>query len=82
MNLREVIGMSNSQNILTAHDMAKELGVGLNFIYRELKAGRIPSTKIGDRYFVSRSAWERFLCGQSQSVKSAKEENESGRKLK
>jgi excisionase family DNA binding protein len=62
--------VDNNKNILTAYDIASELNVGLNFVYRELKAGRIPSTKIGDRYFVSRSAWEKFLSGQQgQAVK-------------
>ncbi len=60
--------MENNNNILDAKTMAKELGVQVNFIYRELKAGRIPSTKIGDRYFLSRSAWEKYLSGEKNRV--------------
>jgi excisionase family DNA binding protein len=65
--------MSSSTNILTARDIAKELGVGLNFVYRELKAGRIPATKIGDRYFVSRATWEKFLAGEDSHVSNLKQ---------
>lgn len=71
MNRQIVEGMlmDSNKNILDAYTMATELGVGRNFIYRELKAGRIPATKIGDRYFLSRSAWEQYLSGQKQAAK-------------
>jgi excisionase family DNA binding protein len=62
--------MDNNKNILSAYDISKELGLGLNCVYRELKAGRIPSTKIGDRYFISRAAFEKFLSGENQKIKS------------
>ena len=54
---------NTNKNILSAKDIAKELGMGLPFVYRELKAGRIPSRKVGDRYFLSREAWVKFLSG-------------------
>jgi excisionase family DNA binding protein len=56
--------MDNNKNILSASDIAKELNVGINFVYRYLKAGTIPHVKIGDRYFISRVAFEKFISGE------------------
>lgn len=50
-----------NKSILSAADISKELGMGLPFVYKELKAGRIPSVKVGDRYFLSRQAFEAWL---------------------
>jgi excisionase family DNA binding protein len=66
--LAEVDKNISRPSIMRPKDMAQDLGVGLNFIYRELKAGRIPSTKIGDSYFLSRDAWEKFLAGNQLKV--------------
>jgi excisionase family DNA binding protein len=59
----EGFSMDNNKNILSAYDIAQELNVGLNFVYRELKKGTIPSVRIGDRYFVSRDAFQKWLAG-------------------
>jgi excisionase family DNA binding protein len=60
-----------SKNVLMAKDMAAELGVGLNFMYRQLRSGKVPARRIGDRFFISRSAWEQFLAGDNQNKTAA-----------
>jgi excisionase family DNA binding protein len=54
-----------NKKILTPKDIQEELGVSISLIYRELKSGRIPSVKIGDRYFIGRKRWDEFINGEN-----------------
>jgi excisionase family DNA binding protein len=50
---------------LTPSELTVFLPVGRSVIYRELRAGRIPSMKIGRKIVIPRVAFERWLseCG-------------------
>lgn len=55
----------NPKKALTPRDIAKECGWGVTNTYRMLAEGTIPSIRVGNRYFVPRAAFERWLasCG-------------------
>lgn len=57
--------MESKIRVLTAEMVAKELGVSLNLVYRQLKTGTIPSVRVGDRFLISRDAFERWLNGEA-----------------
>jgi excisionase family DNA binding protein len=59
-----VDGQENDKKVLNAYDVAKELNVSVGFVYRQLRAKNIPNIKIGDRYFISRVAFEKWLSGE------------------
>jgi excisionase family DNA binding protein len=54
----------NNKKVLNAYNVARELNVSINFVYRQLRAKNIPNIKIGDRYFISRVAFEKWLSGE------------------
>ena len=58
--------MDSDKRVLYPEDIAKETGLGLNLVYRLLRAGEISHVKAGDRYLVSRANFEKWLSGQSQ----------------
>jgi excisionase family DNA binding protein len=58
------------KKVLTPKEVAKELNVSRNLIYRQLRAGAIPHLKLGDLYLISRATLEKILSGESQGVKS------------
>ena len=58
--------MDSNKGIFYPEDIAKETGLGLNLVYRLLRAGEISHVKAGDRYLVSRANFEKWLSGQSQ----------------
>lgn len=47
--------------IITPNEAAKILRCSLRLIYRQLKAGRIPSVRLGDRYLIPRIAFNKWL---------------------
>ena len=48
---------------MTVEEAAKRLGIGRNTAYDAVRAGQIPSVKIGKRYLIPRAALERLLEG-------------------
>ncbi len=46
---------------ITVPEAAKKLGIGRNQAYEGVKAGEIPSIRIGGRILVPRAALERLL---------------------
>lgn len=58
-----------TQITLTPLQVAKETGFGINHTYLMLRDGRLPSIRVGKRFFIPRAALNRWLesCGQAQS---------------
>ena len=66
--------MDGNKGILYPENIAEETGLGLNLVYRLLRAGEISHVKAGDRYLVSRANFEKWLSGQGQvPTRSSKE---------
>jgi len=59
--------VDNEKKVLTPEELARELGVSRNLIYRQLRGGVIPHLKLGDKYLISRATLEKLLSGESQS---------------
>jgi excisionase family DNA binding protein len=55
--------MDNQKRVFYPEDIAQETGLGLNLIYRLLRAGEICHIKAGDRYLISRANFEKWLNG-------------------
>jgi len=64
--------MDSNKRVFYPEDIAKETGLGLNLIYRLLRAGEISHVKAGDRYLVSRANFEKWLSGESQTLTKSK----------
>jgi excisionase family DNA binding protein len=60
--------MDNNKQVLTPYDVAKICDIGLSLVYRQLKAGVIPCVKVGDKYLISRSAFEKWLSGDKRQA--------------
>ena len=45
----------------TVDDLAVELGLSRQVVYRELRAGRIPSIRLGRRFVIPRAAVQEWL---------------------
>ena len=59
--------------VLTVEEAAKELGVSRNLVYRQVRAGILPSIRLGDRWLISRIALDKFLSGaQPTALKGSK----------
>ena len=58
----------NTTHTLTPPQVARELGFGISNTYKMLAAGTIPSIRVGNRYYVPRSALMKFLesCATSR----------------
>ncbi len=59
--------MEGEKKVLTVDEVAKALGICRALAYRQVRAGIIPSVKVGDRYLVPITQFEKFLAGDSQS---------------
>jgi len=59
--------MYSGKRVIFPEDIAQETGLGLNLVYRLLRAGKIPHVKAGDRYLISRENFEKWLAGESQA---------------
>ena len=56
--------------VLTIDEVSKELGLTRNLIYRQARTGKMPGwVRIGDRWIISRFNLDRFINGESQTVK-------------
>jgi len=53
--------MVEERKVLTVDEVAKALGICRALAYRQVRAGIIPSVKVGDRYLIPRIAFERML---------------------
>lgn len=54
---------------LSIEQVAQELGMTRNFIYKQARTGKMPGwIRIGDRWFLSRVNLEKFINGESQKV--------------
>ncbi len=53
--------------VLKPTDVAKELGISLPLVYRQLRAGNIPSIKLGDRFLIPRDAFNKWLSVEKTS---------------
>jgi len=54
------------KKVLTPEELAEELNVSRNLVYRQLRAGVIPHLKLGDLYLISRATLEKLLSGESR----------------
>ena len=54
------------KKVLTPEEVAEELNVSRNLIYRQLRAGVIPHLKLGDLYLISRATIDKLLSGESR----------------
>ena len=55
--------MDNNKIVFFPEDISKITGLGLNLIYRLLRAGEICNVKAGDRYLISWANFEKWLNG-------------------
>jgi excisionase family DNA binding protein len=62
---------------MTPKNVSEELGIGLNLVYRQLRAGKIPHVKCGDKYLISRTALERWLSGGQLNIESTCQKEQS-----
>jgi excisionase family DNA binding protein len=54
------------KRVLTPEEVAQELNVSRNLVYRQLRRGEIPHVKVGDLYLISRVAFDKWLnCQQA-----------------
>ncbi len=56
--------MEVDKKVLTVEEMAKELRVSTNLVYRQVRAGKIYSIKCGDRYLIPVKTLEQLLSGR------------------
>ncbi len=45
-------------------EVCKVMGVSLPYLYRSLNSGRLPSTKIGPKYWIQASTIEKWAKGE------------------
>ena len=53
----------------TVDDLARELGLSRQVVYRELRAGRIPSIRLGRRFVIPRTAVQEWLRNAGGNLK-------------
>jgi excisionase family DNA binding protein len=53
---------------MTVVEAAKRLGIGRNQAYQAVHAGKIPALRIGQRWLISRAAFDRMLSGEAAPV--------------
>lgn len=63
--------MEEAEKVLSVESVAKKLGLNRNTIYREVRAGRIPSVRVGDRYLIPKAAFEKWLECQPKTQQPA-----------
>ncbi len=56
--------MAQEIEVLTVEEVAKALGICRALAYKQVRAGVIPSVKVGDRYLISKTAFKRWLSGE------------------
>ena len=60
--------MEVEKKVHYAEDLARDTGLGISLIYRQLRKGKIPHVRVGDRYLISRENYEKWVNGE-QTVK-------------
>jgi len=55
--------MKTNKNVFTPKEVAKELGVSEPTVYRALKAGTIPSFRLGAKWLIPVKQFEAKLAG-------------------
>lgn len=55
------IAVPSELTLLSAKDIAKSSGMGLNTVYGLMRSASFPSIKIGGRYYVTTSAYAQWL---------------------
>ena len=58
--------MEGEKKVLTVVELAKELRVSTNLIYRQVRSGQIYAIKVGDRYLIPMKTLEQLLSGGQQ----------------
>ena len=53
--------METTKRVMTPEEVAKELGVSRDLVYRQVRSGAIPSKKVGDLYLIPVAAFEEWL---------------------
>jgi excisionase family DNA binding protein len=56
--------MEKDKKVMTVAELAKELGISANLAYRQVRAKKIYSVKLGDRYLIPVQALEKLLSGE------------------
>lgn len=60
--------MVTQETVLTIPEVAKRLRIGKNSAYKYIRAGTIPSIKLGRRYLIPVKALENWLINQGKAV--------------
>lgn len=70
--------MSEPHHLLTVDEVRAALNpiIPLSAVYDAISSGRLPATKFGRRWFVSREALDRFICHNSESPPASTSESE------
>lgn len=58
--------MEGDKKVLTVVELAKELRVSTNLVYRQVRSGKIYAIKCGDRYLIPMKILEQLLSGGQQ----------------
>jgi excisionase family DNA binding protein len=59
--LAERLTAHSARDFWLVPDLAREMGLGESTIHRELRAGRLPGRKVGDRWVIHRDALARWF---------------------
>jgi excisionase family DNA binding protein len=55
--------MDSEKKVYTVAELAKELRIGINLAYRQVRSGKIYSIKCGDKYLIPVKTLEKLLAG-------------------
>lgn len=55
--------MDADKKVMSVTELSKALGISVNLAYRQVRAKKIYSVKLGDRYLIPVKALERLLSG-------------------
>ncbi len=58
--------MEGDKKVLTVVELAKELRISTNLVYRQVRSGKIYAIKCGDRYLIPMKTLEQLLSGQQR----------------
>lgn len=62
-----MISLSNAPDLLATNDLCELLGVDAQTVRRWLLAGELPGVKIGARWYVPKSEFEKFLSNKLEA---------------
>ena len=57
-----------SHEMLRASDVAAEMSLTTGRVYQLLRAGSLPSVRVGGRILIPRAAWEQFVADQARAA--------------